>query len=80
MAHTDRRNSISLSEQCEIMQVLGDLVLSYNFDLELKRINQQIITMSGHLNENMERDEDVCSLYDPDEIFYTLLSDALASR
>ena len=80
MAHADRRNSISLSEQCEIMQVLGDLVLSYNFDLELKRINQQIMAKRGRLNENMERDEDVCSLYDPDEIFYTLLSDALASR
>ena len=80
MVDPERRNSISLSEQCEIVHVLEDLALSLDFHQEFKRINQQIITICDAMNDNMDKDGEICKLYDPNEIFYTLLGDALASK
>ena len=43
MVDPERRNSIPLSEQCEIVHVLEDLALSLDFHQELTRINHQIL-------------------------------------
>ena len=77
----ERRSSLSLQEQCEIIHVLEDLARSIDFHAELTKINEQNLVTHGVVKDDLEKiGGHICKLYDPNEIFYTLLRDALVSR